>query len=395
MKSNLVNYLFVSILLCSSCSKNSSHKGELSSSNDLYLTNSFNEEEFERIEYTNPCKIVNENGEEYFASLADPDIILGDDGYYYLYPTNTVVEKGNRGKLFDRGPIFRSENLIEWTWCGSVFDDYPTEGNWGTKGAQIWAPGIVKIGSMYNYYYSLTTLFDSNPGIGVATSPTPYGPWTHYGKVVDTLDSGVINGIDPQVFVEEDGRVFLIWGSFYGVACIELTIDGIEPLYGSDYKKHLKWIVEDNTDGIHMNIDSNFEGSYIIKRNNLYYYFGSQGSCCSGSKSTYKVKVGVSDNLFGPYVSSNGLFLHEEPYGDLVIGPSEDVAGVGHNSIIQDYAGDYWIVYHGYDINGSNSEERSLFIDKLLWDEESLMPYVENRKASTTKKIGPLIKKVN
>ncbi|MDE6401723.1 MAG: family 43 glycosylhydrolase [Clostridiales bacterium] len=349
--------------------------------------------EYEQNNYTNPLKILKQDGTEYFVTTADPDIILGDDGYFYMYPTNCQCEMGNKGMMFDRGPIFKSSNMTEWTWCGSVFDGHPDAGNWGTKDAGVWAPSVVKIGDKYNYYYSLSSWGDPNPGIGVAVGDTPNGPWKHYGKVVDQVDSGVRNGIDPKVLIDDD-KVYMVWGSFFGIACIQLTDDGIEPFYnGDELKNHLTYIIADNTNGGDMNIDINYEGSYIIKHNGYYYFFGSQGTCLDGMNSTYNVKVGKSESLFGPYLDSEGKELARESNGDLVVGPSETVAGTGHNAVIQDLNGDWWLVYHGFYGAGENSGERSLFIDKLLWDPDTGMPYVEGKIPSTEEKLGPKVYK--
>lgn len=347
-------------------------------------------DEYYTEQYQNPCVIKKQDGTSYFVTIADPDIILGDDGYFYMYPTNAECEVGDRGITFDRGPIFKSDNLREWTWAGSVFADNPNEGLWGSPNAGVWAPSVIKIGDNYNYYYSLSSWGDSNAGIGVATSKTPYGPWTHYGKLLDSNMTGINNSIDPQVVIEND-IPYIIWGSFFGIACTQLTDDGLELFYGEYVKDHITMIIEKNVE--QMDINVNYEGSYIIKKGDYYYYFGSQGTCCSGAASTYRVKVGKSKSLFGPYLGSDGEDIIHGSFGDLVVGPSDEVAGVGHNTVIQDYAGDYWLVYHGYDLNGEHKDERQLYIDKLLWDEETLMPYVENRQASTSIKTGPVIKK--
>lgn len=357
------------------------------------LPSSTEDVQYGREIYQNPCVIRKQDGTPYFVTTADPDIIRGEDGYFYMYPTNAECEVGDRGITFDRGPIFRSSNLYDWTWAGSVFADNPDAGLWGHKEAGVWAPSVIKIGDRYNYYYSLSAWGDPNPGVGVATAPTPVGPWTHYGKVLDSETTGIANSIDPQVVIE-DGTPYIIWGSFYGIACAQLTDDGLELFYGDYAKDHLTMIVERNSE--QMNIDTNYEGSYILKRGDYYYYFGSQGTCCNGSKSTYRVKVGKSESLFGPYLGSDGNDMIHGTFGDLVIGPSEEVAGVGHNTVVQDYAGDYWLVYHGFDIHGDHSEERKLYIDKLLWDEETMMPYVQGQKAGTSAQSGPLtIKKGN
>lgn len=374
MKKILLTSILPLLVLSTSCSNNKGNDNK----------NDNNERHYKKVSYSNPLNFYKQDGSKYNVYCADPDILRCDeDGYFYMYCTNTDVEMGSKGISYDRGPIFRSSDLVNWTWIGSVFDDYPDAGNWGTSEAGVWAPSIIKVGDTYNYYYSLSILNDPNPGIGVATSKTPYGPWTHYGKLIDSEMTGVKNSIDPQVLYHED-KLYLVWGSFFGIGIIELTDDGLEPFYGyTNLKDHVQYIIKDNTTGS-MNLDINYEGSYIIKKDNKFYYFGSQGTCLSGTDSTYRVKVGVSDSLFGPYKGSDNKTLDDlsGSFGDLVVKPSDEVAGTGHNTVVQDFNGDYWLFYHGYDIHGENPNYRIPFMDKLLWDEKTNMPYVKDYKAS-------------
>lgn len=376
--------LLLPLLIFSSCSSiNTSQIFTSSESRVNYINKT----------YQNPLNFYKQDGSKYFVTAADPDVLKADDGYFYMYCTNTYCEMGNKGMQYDRGPIFQSKDLINWTWVGSVFDGHPQALNWGDKDAGVWAPSVIKVGDHYNYYYALSLWGDSNPGIGVATSLTPYGPWTHYGKVLDSNLSGVKNSIDPQPIYDEDGKLYLIWGSFYGIGAVELTDDGTEVFWGiNNIKDHLYWIIDDNSNG-QMDININYEGSYIIKRNDSYYYFGSQGTCCDGVNSTYRVKAGKANKLLGKYYGSDGKTLTDETgsYGDLVVGPSEEVAGVGHNTVVEDYEGEFWLFYHGFDVDGEYPNERTIFMDKLYFDEND-MPYVENKKASIHQdKIGPLV----
>lgn len=346
--------------------------------------------------YSNPLVFYKIDGNPYHVSACDPDVIQGDDGYWYMYVTNCNVEDLNGNMRYVLGPIFKSANLHEWQYAGNVFEGNAGAATWGSSGAGVWAPSVIKVGNKYNYYYSLSSWGDSNPGIGLAVGDSPVGPWTHYRKLFDQEMTGVRNGIDPQaIYIGEE--LYLIWGSFFGIGCIKLTDDGTEPFYGfTNLKDNLTYIVENNRGDEGMDIDVNFEGSYVIERNGKYYYMGSQGSCLSGTESTYRVKVGVSDNFFGPYYGSDGKTITdgEGTYGDLVIGPDENVAGTGHNTIIKDNVGEYWIIYHGFSIHGEVNTERIAFMDKILWDENDF-PYVKNKKASiNTLMPGPTIYKV-
>lgn len=351
------------------------------------------EREYTNETYSNPLRFYKQDGSEYQVTVADPDVYRDDEsGYFYMYCTNTYCEMGEKGMQYDRGPIFRSKNLVDWTWVGSVFDGHPNALDWHDPDAGVWAPAIIKVGDTYNYYYSLSLWGDSNPGIGVATSPTPYGPWTHYGKLLDQEMTGVVNGIDPFPFYDGE-RLYMVWGSFYGIAATLLTDDGTELFYGDQVKDHIYWLIDDNTGGNGMNVDINYEGSYIIRHNGKLYYFGSQGTCLASTDSTYKVRVGVADAFLDKFTTHDGIPLDEAPYGEEVVSPSDTVVGVGHNTVVQDFAGEWWLFYHGYDVYGERPGERIVFMDKLLWDENG-MPYVEGRKASVREeKIGPTIVK--
>ena len=346
--------------------------------------------------YSNPLKVHKLDGNEYFVSICDPDIIQGDGDYRYLYCTNTQCEKGKLGMGFDYGPIFKSANLVDWVYAGSVFEGHTNVLSWGTKDAGVWAPSVIKVGNKYNYYYSLSTWGDENPGIGVAVGDSPVGPWTHYGKLLDSNSSGVRNSIDPQaIYIGEE--LYLVWGSFFGIGATKLTDDGTEVFYGlENLKDHVDFIVENNRGDKGMDIDVNFEGSYVIEHDGKYFYMGSQGTCLDGIDSTYRVKVGSSDSFFGPYKGTDEKVItdSEGNYGDLVIGPDENVAGTGHHTIVKDNVGDYWIFYHGFDINGENNKERMLFMDKISWNSYGF-PYVENKKASYHEDLlGPIVYKI-
>ncbi len=343
------------------------------------------------VEYENPLRFYKQDGNEYHVTVADPDIFRDDEtGYFYMYCTNTYCEMGDKGMAYDRGPIFRSENLVDWVWVGSVFDGHPNALDWHDKNAGVWAPSVIKVGDTYNYYYSLSLWGDDNPGIGVATAPTPYGPWTHYGELLDQEMTGVINGIDPMPFYDGD-TLYIVWGSFYGIACAQLTDDGTELFYGDQAKDYITYLIADNTGGDGMDVDINYEGAYLIRHNEKVYFFGSSGTCLASTESTYKVRAGVADKFLEPFKTHDGILLSEAPYGEEVISPSDKVVGVGHNTVVQDFAGDYWLVYHGYDVNGEYPSERIMFMDKILWDEND-MPYVENRVASIGEtKTGPVV----
>lgn len=336
--------------------------------------------------YTNPTYPI-VNGKEEPTYMADP-FVLRADGKFYQYCTQTDVFLNDSalGRTFVRGPIFESEDCVNWKYKANAFENY--EPTWGTSGAGVWAPTVCKVGDYYNFYYSLSTGGDSNPGIGVARSLTPYGPFEHFGKLFNSEEIGVTNSIDPYVFWDE-GKLYIAWGSFGGLITIaELESDGLSLKGGLEEQYEKKVAIA----GYERNESKNYEATIILKKDGYYYLFLSTGTCCSGAQSTYHVVVSRSENLFGPYEDSKGKNMFGPSRGDYVVVPSlSGVMGPGHNGLITDDNGDIWMIYHGYDVNGPRPDWRVTFLDKLIWDDETGMPHVENNKASLKQKPGPYI----
>ncbi|MFP4287463.1 MAG: family 43 glycosylhydrolase [Candidatus Izemoplasmataceae bacterium] len=302
--------------------------------------------------------------------IADPTIIKAEDGYFYVYATEDFFDYETGVRYV---AVHRSKDLITWEDMGDAFTEKPT---WKGNGF-IWAPDIQYFNGQYYMYYSLSVWGDPNPGIGVATSDTPYGPFTDHGKLFDSNDIGVGNSIDPFVYTTDEGEKWMFWGSFQGIYAIELSEDGL------------------STVGEKIHIAGNaFEATYIINKDGYYYIFLSTGSCCNGASSTYQVKVGRSTSLLGPYVDRLGRNLKNSD-GSLVLGNGETYVGNGHNTMIQDDNSDYWLIYHGinkhdpYLPNGAT--KRPLMMDKIIWDSQG-WPQVRNFMPSENAQEAPILK---
>jgi len=292
-------------------------------------------------------------------SLPDPTIIKASDSLFYLYATEDTRNI----------PISRSDNLVDWSFIGTAFtnESRPVfEPNGG-----LWAPDINYENGKYVMYYSMSVWGGEwTCGIGVATADKPQGPFTDHGKLIRSNEIKIQNCIDP-FFIEDAGKKYLFWGSFSGIFGAELTEDGLSLKNGYD-KQQIAGTA--------------FEGTYIFKKNNYYYLFASVGKCCEGINSTYKLVVGRSKDLFGPYLDRSGKSMMDNFY-EIVIDKNERFVGNGHCSeIVQDKAGDDWIFYHGVDV--TNAKGRVLLLDKINWDAKG-WPYVLNDKSPSLVSIYP------
>ena len=263
--------------------------------------------------------------------------------------------------------------MINWQYVRKVFEG-KTRPSF-VDVSSYWAPCITKQNNRYVLYFALSTWGGVDAaGIGVATASTPEGPFdiaNGNGKLFQSGEVGVKNSIDPN-YIEENGRKYIIWGSFYGIYGIELNSDGLT--------------VKDTRNKFQL-AGTYFEAPYIYKRGGYYYLFGSIGSCCEGDNSTYQTVVGRSTSFTGPYTARNGGRMLDNSFEVLLSGNSV-WAGPGHNSrIIEDNSGTTWMTYHAY-IRGQSNIGRTALIDEVKWSNDG-WPYFTNGVPSNTQQEGP------
>ena len=333
----------------------------------------------------------------YSPVFADP-CVIEYEGKYYAYatedygewkPSDDPLENESNKKIV---PILESDDLVHWYFKNAAFASLGKP-SWGTIGANVWAPDVVQIGDTFVMYYALSTWGDPDPGIGIATAEHPLGPWTDQGKLFTSTEIGVNNSIDPAVFRGQDGKLYMIWGSFRGLYGVELTDDGLALQGGLEYARDNKTLVAGLDTSQAFNL-ATYEAPYIVYKDGYYYLFVSSGSCCEGKSSTYHVRVGRSENPLGPYYDDQGRDMKGENRGAIVVQASEDFVGVGHTAVIQDDAGNWYILYHGYDTQEyetfGNTNRRSLLIDKLDWSGD--FPETEGKVAGRSGMPVPVIR---
>lgn len=327
------------------------------------------EVEYTSTTYSNPIAVANRLGstQEFNEEIGDPSVVRGDDGYFYVFATD--------------GKVLRSEDGVNFYLFKRRLIETPAWGKNETgKNCNIWAPDVVKIGDNWIYYYSLG-YWGGTAGVGYAISDSIDGEFVDCGKLFSPGSIGIENCIDPQVIVDGDS-VYMAVGSFRGIYLLEMESDGLSLKGGVETQNETKTLIAGYPgpwDG------ATYEGTYIVKKDDYFYFFGSVGSCCEGINSTYHVRSGRSKDIKGPYLDSKGMDLKNSgkstTYGDTVVwagtAANRDTVGPGHNSILVDDAGDFWMYYHSFSKKDEFSKRR-LFIDKLVWDENGF-PHVDTQ----------------
>ncbi len=231
-------------------------------------------------------------GDWLVAGAPDPTVITAHDGSgHYVFATGKGIA------------IFQSTDLTQWKRIGRVFQQaVPTWAKKRIPGSKsVWAPEIQRLNGKYHLYYSVSTFGSQRSVIGLAVNDTlnPQSPnykWEDRGLVIESFpDRTDFNAIDPAMFVDDGGRAFLFWGSYWtGIKATELDITTGKPKTAP-----LSYVsVARRADVAPLSI----EAPYVIKRNGFYYLFVSWDFCCAREKSTYKVMVGRSRSPLGPFI---------------------------------------------------------------------------------------------
>lgn len=285
-------------------------------------------------------------------------------------PTGVAVTDANGQTVYyvaatGRGvQLLRSTDLVRWTPIGQVFDQpvpaWAAQAVPGTEG--IWAPDLSLHGGRYYLYYSVSTFGSQRSVIGLAVNRTldPSSPdytWEDRGLVLESSKAtSDHNAIDPALFVDQEGRWRLFWGSHWtGLKVVDIDPSTGKPVPGAPIRAVAAR--PDTKSGA-------IEAPFVTFHDGYYYLFVSWDGCCDGAKSTYKVMVGRSKSATGPYVDATGKPMLEGG-GTLVLQGDERWRGPGHNGLLT--AGDrQYMVHHTYDVQHLDAQ-RILQVRPLTW----------------------------
>jgi len=286
-----------------------------------------------------------------------------------------MIRQGSRYYLFCTGngiTVWSSADREQWQKEPPVFSTPPA---WAVAAVpkfrgHIWAPDISYHNGLYYLYYAVSAFGKNTSCIGLATNKTldPTAAdfkWTDHGKVIQSVPGRDLwNAIDPNLAYDENNVPWLAFGSFWnGIKLVKLT-DNLTAVATPE-----QWYtiaararsanIPDTLAG-----DAAIEAPFIYKKDKYYYLFVSFDYCCRGPASTYKMMVGRSEKITGPYIDKDNVPMTQGG-GSLILQGNAQLYGVGHNAVYN-WDGKDYIIYHGYDAGDKGRSK--LQVKELGWD---------------------------
>jgi len=286
-----------------------------------------------------------------------------------------MAKEKDRYYLFSTGPgitFYSSGDMKTWKPEGRVFPEGPA---WATKAApsfngHVWAPDIYHHDGKYYLYYSVSGFGKNTSAIGVTVNSTldPRAPgykWEDQGLVVQSVPGRDLwNAIDSHVIDDDKGTPWMSFGSFWGgLKLVKLDASRTrlaEPQEWRTIARRERPAFTPDEEAAPAQI----EAPFIFPKNGWYYLFASWDLCCKGKDSTYKVVVGRSKSVTGPYLDRNGVDMARGG-GSLVIQGDGDWQALGHNSAYT-FDGKDYMVLHAYET--ADKYRQKLKVLEMTWD---------------------------
>ncbi len=268
----------------------------------------------------------------------DPSVIRVGENYYKV---------NSSFQYFPCIPVSHSRDLIHWEIIGHAVTEPEYLDLSEIKDSHgIWAPDIFYYNNEF-YVVATMRLNDNFEDKNYAArqqilmkSKNPEGP---YSKPV-WLDA---NSIDPSLFVDDDGRKYMVTAK--AATVYELNDDFTE-------------IIAPPRTAWQGTGERCSEGPHIMKKDGYYYAIVAEGGTGYG----HGINVARSKELFGEY--------EECPYNPVMrqIDPEKPIQRAGHGKLVEDTNGDWWAYYLCGRRNGGNYTTlgRETAMNPVTWTDD-------------------------
>ena len=271
-------------------------------------------------------------------STADPVITLYK-GDYYLFSTN-------------QWGYWWSSDLYNWNFVSRLFLK-PHHKVYD----ELCAPAVFVLGDTLLVFGSTQ---EKNFPLWMSTNPKG----NQWKEVVEPFEVGAW---DPAFFLDDDGRLYLYWGS-----------SNVYPMYGIEIDRKTFKPIGERKEMLRLNdaqygwqrfgeyLDNTFldpfmEGAWMNKYNGKYYLqYGAPGTEFSG----YGDGVSVGDHPLGPFTN--------QPHNPFSYKPGGYARGAGHGNTFQDKWNNWWHV-STIAISVKNNFERRIGVWPAGFDKDDVL----------------------
>ena len=322
------------------------------------------------------------------ASVHDPSVIKDNDTYYIFGSHMESAKSADLRNWTGFSSGVNAENKLFDNLFDGEEDGDPAAFTYVGKneegGYSVWAPDVIynkKMGKYVMYFCTTSSYVKSN--ICFATADDIEGPY-HYEDTFlysgysyhDVKESNIEelmgtdprpytaasydnnnwpNCIDPDVFYDKDGRMWMVYGSWSGgIFLIEIDEETGYPIYPeADEENHVdSYYGKKLLGGYHNSI----EGPHIMydETSGYYYLFLSYGNL--QAKGGYQMRLFRCDTVDGTYTDAAGkdmyLFVEHKDHGLKMMGnytfPSltQTYMAPGGQTAFEDEDGKLYLVYH-------------------------------------------------
>lgn len=268
---------------------------------------------------------------------ADPSArVFGDK--VYLYPSHDILGAPGQGRpgwfCMEDYHVFSSADLNNWQDHGVII--HQDKVDWVKPTSySLWAPDCIYKNGKY-YFYFPAPAKDTTLGrgffIGVAVSDYPEGPFVPQPAPIKN-----VRGIDPNVFIDRDGKAYLYWSAGHifvaGLRDDLLELETEPVIIPNLPEKGLK------------------EGPFMFERNGIYYL-----TYPHVENQIERLEYATGDNPMGPF-TMKGVIMDESPTG----------CWTNHHSFIQ-YNEQWYLFYHHNDYSPKFDKNRSVRIDSMFFN---------------------------
>lgn len=283
--------------------------------------------------------------------MPDAEAHVMPDGRLYLYGSWDL--SGCKDYCSGIMHCFSTDDMVNFTDHGVIFrNDDTHRGMPWSKAPVLYAPDAIHRGGKYYLY-----VCGSHGEEGVAVSDSPAGPFSDAEPVIGADGFG----IDPAIFVDDDGQAYYLWGQF-SLHGGKLADDMKTILPGSE-KDH---ILTEWEHGFH-------EGSSLRRRGDKYYIVYTDISRGRATCLSYA----VSDHPLGPYHKG----------GVIIDNVGCDPKSWNNHGSIECFDGQWYVFYHRSSQNGQTC--RRVCAEPISFDENGMIAEVEQTSSGVEGALSP------